>query len=180
MKKNSFNLAFLLAILVSSSCLFSGIESQVVKAVAVLSSTKPGVKGIVNFNQQPKGPTTIIGSISGLKPGLHGVHVHATGDISNGCAAAGPHFNPLGKEHGGPNDDNVHAGDLGNFNVAADGTANFTIKDKNIPLYGTYTIIGRVVVVHAAPDDLGKGGNQLSKTTGNAGDRVACGIIKLE
>ncbi|MCS4558911.1 superoxide dismutase family protein, partial [Shewanella sp. C32] len=68
----------------------------------------------------------------------------------------------------------------GNVNVGDDGTVSFTITDSQIPLTGPNNIIGRAVVVHADPDDLGKGGHELSKTTGNAGGRVACGIIGLQ
>ncbi|KAK6122965.1 hypothetical protein DH2020_043292 [Rehmannia glutinosa] len=140
-----------------------------VKAVAVLSSSE-GVSGTINFTQEGDGPTTVIGNLSGLKPGLHGFHVHALG----------PHFNPAGKEHGAPDDEHRHAGDLGNITVGEDGKAAFTIVDKQIPLSGPHSIVGRAVVVHADPDDLGKGGHELSKTTGNAGGRVACGIIGLQ
>ncbi|GAY68943.1 hypothetical protein CUMW_268110 [Citrus unshiu] len=144
-----------------------------VKAVAVLGGTE-GVKGTVSFTQEGDGPTTVSGSLSGLKPGPHGFHVHALGDTTNGCMSTGPHFNPAGKEHGAPEDDNRHAGDLGNVNVGDDGTATFTVVDNQIPLSGPNSIIGRAVVVHADPDDLGKGGHELSKSTGNAGGRVAC------
>ncbi|KAJ6876937.1 hypothetical protein NC651_029836 [Populus alba x Populus x berolinensis] len=101
-----------------------------VKAVAVLNSSE--------------GPTTVTGSLCGLKPGLHGFHVHALGDTTNGCMSTGPHFNPVGKEHGAPEDENRHAGDLGNVTVGDDG------------------------------------GHELSKSTGNAGGRVACGVIGLQ
>ncbi|CAK7340851.1 unnamed protein product [Dovyalis caffra] len=150
-----------------------------VKAVAVLTSSE-GVKGTVNFNQEGDGPTTVTGSVSGLKPGLHGFHVHALGDTTNGCMSTGPHFNPAGKEHGAPADENRHAGDLGNITAGDDGTATFTIIDGQIPLTGPNSIVGRAVVVHSDPDDLGKGGHELSKTTGNAGGRVACGVIGLQ
>ncbi|KAJ6434332.1 hypothetical protein OIU84_017943 [Salix udensis] len=143
-----------------------------VKAVAVLNSSE-GVKGTINFTQEGDGPTTVTGSLCGLKPGLHGFHVHALGDTTNGCMSTGPHFNPVGKEHGAPKDENRHAGDLGNVTVGDDGTATFTIIDNQIPLTGPHSIVGRAVVVHADPDDLGKGGHELSKTTGNAGGRVA-------
>ncbi|RLN33816.1 superoxide dismutase [Panicum miliaceum] len=144
------------------------------KAVAVLAGTD--VKGTIFFSQEGDGPTTVTGSISGLKPGLHGFHVHALGDTTNGCMSTGPHFNPAGKEHGAPEDENRHAGDLGNVTVGEDGVANVDIADCQIPLTGPHSIIGRAVVVHADPDDLGKGGHELSKSTGNAGGRVACGI----
>uniref|UniRef100_A5HIG4 Superoxide dismutase [Cu-Zn] n=1 Tax=Caragana jubata TaxID=283153 RepID=A5HIG4_9FABA len=150
-----------------------------VKAVAVLGSNE-GVTGTISFSQEGNGPTTVTGNLAGLKPGLHGFHVHALGDTTNGCLSTGPHFNPQGKEHGAPEDVNRHAGDLGNVNVGDDGTAKFTITDSQIPLTGPNSIIGRAVVVHGDPDDLGKGGHELSKTTGNAGGRVACGIIGLQ
>ncbi|KAM7485138.1 hypothetical protein LguiA_001147 [Lonicera macranthoides] len=150
-----------------------------VKAVAVLSSNT-GVSGTVFFTQEEDGPTTVTGNLSGLSPGLHGFHVHALGDTTNGCMSTGPHYNPAGKEHGAPEDENRHAGDLGNVTVGEDGCANFTIVDTQIPLVGSGSIIGRAVVVHGDPDDLGKGGHELSKSTGNAGGRVACGIIGLQ
>lgn len=150
-----------------------------VKAVAVLSSSE-GVSGTIFFTQDGDALTTVNGNVSGLKPGLHGFHVHALGDTTNGCMSTGPHYNPAGKEHGAPEDELRHAGDLGNITVGEDGTASFTITDKQIPLTGPQSIIGRAVVVHADPDDLGKGGHELSKTTGNAGGRVACGIIGLQ
>ncbi|XP_008796193.1 superoxide dismutase [Cu-Zn] [Phoenix dactylifera] len=150
-----------------------------VKAVAVLGGSE-GVKGTVYFTQEGDGPTTVTGSLSGLQPGLHGFHVHALGDTTNGCMSTGPHFNPAGKEHGAPEDEIRHAGDLGNVIAGDDGTVSFTITDSQIPLSGPNSIIGRAVVVHGDPDDLGKGGHELSKSTGNAGGRVACGIIGLQ
>ncbi|CAL5349190.1 unnamed protein product [Camellia sinensis] len=101
----------------------------------------------------------VTGSVSGLKPGLHGFHVHALGDTTNGCMSTGPHFNPAGKLHGAPENENRHAGDLGNITVGADDTACFTIVDKQIPLCGPNSIIGRAVVVHGDPDDLAMGCN---------------------
>ncbi|XP_041019837.1 superoxide dismutase [Cu-Zn] 4A [Juglans microcarpa x Juglans regia] len=150
-----------------------------VKAVAVLGNSED-VKGTIHFTQEADGSTTVTGNVSGLKPGHHGFHVHALGDTTNGCLSTGPHFNPAGKEHGAPEDENRHAGDLGNITAGADGTAKIAITDKQIPLSGPNSIIGRAVVVHADIDDLGKGGHELSKSTGNAGGRVACGIIGLQ
>ena len=116
------------------------------------------------------------GEITGIADGSHGFHVHEFGDSTNGCVSAGPHFNPENKTHGGPEDDIRHVGDLGNV-VAKDGVAKIEMTDKLIKLSGPHNIIGRTLVVHADPDDLGKGGHELSKTTGNAGGRIACGVI---
>jgi len=145
------------------------------KAVCVLKGD--GVQGTIWFTQDGSGPVSISGQISGLKAGLHGFHVHEFGDTTDGCTSAGPHFNPHGKTHGGPTDAERHAGDLGNVTAGGDGVAKVDAKDSNISLSGALSIVGRTMVVHADPDDLGKGGHELSKTTGNAGARVACGVI---
>lgn len=95
------------------------------------------------------------GEIKGLEPGKHGFHIHQFGDYSGGCVSAGPHFNPFCKEHGGPNDENRHAGDLGNVVVGANGIVNVDMVDSQIPLEGPNSIIGRSVVVSAVePESL--------------------------
>lgn len=72
-----------------------------------------------------------------------------------------------------------HVGDLGNITAADDGTACVDITDKQVTLIGAQSVVGRTIVVHAGVDDLGKGGHELSKTTGNAGGRLACGVIGI-
>lgn len=119
------------------------------------------------------------GEIKGLKSGSHGFHIHEFGDNTNGCMSAGPHFNPYGKEHGGPTHAIRHAGDLGNITASAEGAAKVDISDSHISLSGNLSILGRTVVVHADADDLGDGGHELSKSTGNAGARLACGVIGI-
>ncbi|KAM7309134.1 superoxide dismutase [Cu-Zn] [Ixodes scapularis] len=148
-----------------------------VKAVCVLKGSEK-TTGTVYFTQAgPNQPVVVTGEITGLDQGLHGFHVHEFGDNTNGCTSAGPHFNPLGKEHGAPTDTNRHVGDLGNVIAGDDGVAKVAITDSQISLSGPHSIIGRSVVIHADPDDLGKGGHELSKTTGNAGARLACGVV---
>ncbi|KAI7869549.1 superoxide dismutase [Spinellus fusiger] len=148
-----------------------------VKAVAVIRGDSP-VKGVILFSQETEnGPTTVEVEIRGLTEGKHGFHIHEFGDNTNGCTSAGPHFNPHGKTHGAPEDEERHAGDLGNVVADKNGDATLKITDNHVKLIGPQSIIGRTVVVHAAEDDLGKGGHELSKTTGNAGDRWACGVI---
>ncbi|KAF2454188.1 Cu,Zn superoxide dismutase SOD1 [Lineolata rhizophorae] len=149
-------------------------------AVAVLRGDS-NVKGTVTFEQDSESsPTTISYNISGHDAnGERGMHIHAFGDNTNGCTSAGPHYNPFGKEHGGPADENRHVGDLGNISTDASGNAVGTMTDNMIKLIGQHSIIGRTVVVHAGTDDLGKGGNEESKKTGNAGPRPACGVVGI-
>lgn len=110
---------------------------------------------------------------------MRGFHVHTFGDNTNGCTSAGPHFNPFSKEHGAPEDDNRHVGDLGNITTDASGVAKGSKQDLLVKLLGQNSILGRTVVVHAGTDDLGKGGHAESKKTGNAGGRPACGVIGI-
>jgi len=151
---------------------------MVLTAVCVLKGDG-ATKGVVHFTQEGDGPVTLKGDISGLAPGEHGFHVHEFGDNTNGCVSAGGHFNPFGKTHGGPTDAERHVGDLGNVTAGADGLAHLTITDKLITLNGANSIIGRTMVIHEGVDDLGKGGHETSKTTGNAGGRLACGVIGI-
>ncbi|KDR12362.1 superoxide dismutase [Cu-Zn]-like [Zootermopsis nevadensis] len=149
-----------------------------VKAVCVLNGEV--VKGTLFFDQvNPDSPVRVTGEVTGLSQGLHGFHIHEFGDNTNGCISAGAHFNPHQKDHGSPTDEIRHVGDLGNIEAGSNGVAKVDITDKLISLSGAQNIIGRTLVVHADPDDLGKGGHELSKTTGNAGARSACGVVGI-
>uniref|UniRef100_A0A8C6ST81 Superoxide dismutase [Cu-Zn] n=1 Tax=Neogobius melanostomus TaxID=47308 RepID=A0A8C6ST81_9GOBI len=152
---------------------------MVLKAVCVLKGDGE-TSGTVHFTQEESdsSPVQITGEIKGLTPGEHGFHVHAFGDNTNGCVSAGPHFNPYGKNHAGPTDAERHVGDLGNV-TAVDNVAKINITDKVISLRGADSIIGRTMVIHAGTDDLGKGNDEESLKTGNAGARLACGVIGI-
>jgi Cu-Zn family superoxide dismutase len=154
------------------------------KAICVLTGSA-GVAGTVTFTQSGDGPTKVVASFTGLAVGKHGFHIHEFGDTTNGCMSTGPHFNPNGKKHGSPTDEERHAGDLGNILATAD-ACEWEMEDVQIPLSGPNSIIGRAVVVHELEDDLGKGDSseigtqgKTSCTTGNAGARLACGVIGL-
>ena len=151
-----------------------------VKAIAVLKGDSK-VTGVITFTQEAEGgPVTVTGKIENLDANAErGFHIHQYGDNSNGCTSAGAHFNPHGKNHGGPTDAERHVGDLGNVKTDGSGNVNVNITDKQISLIGAYSIIGRTVVVHAGTDDLGRGGNEDSLKTGNAGGRAACGVIGI-
>jgi Cu-Zn family superoxide dismutase len=113
----------------------------------------------------------------------HGFHVHAIGNLTAKCANAGPHFNPFNTSHGSrcaPVNER-HAGDLGNIETDRYGNSTMQFSDRIISLYPNYrtNIIGKAIVVHELQDDLGRGGAATSNTTGNAGQRLGCCIIKL-
>ncbi|KAF3455163.1 hypothetical protein FNV43_RR05611 [Rhamnella rubrinervis] len=152
----------------------SAIVAETKKAVAVLKGTS-NVEGVVTLTQDDTGPTTVKVRVAGLTPGPHGFHLHEYGDTTNGCISTGAHFNPNNLTHGAPEDEIRHAGDLGNIVANAEGVAEATIVDNQIPLTGPNSVVGRALVVHELEDDLGKGGHELSLTTGNAGGRLACG-----
>ena len=136
------------------------------------------VKGnIVMMQSSTGGPTLIKGTITGLEPGEHAFHVHEFGDLSKGCESAGAHYNPDRVDHGDL--EQGHVGDLGNITADDSGTANIKIVAERIDLVGERSIVGRSIVVHKDVDDLGKGGDEESLKTGNAGDRLACGVIVL-
>ena len=135
------------------------------------------VKGSILLMQAPGTPTLIKGTVSGLKPGLHGFHIHEFGDMSKGCESMGAHYNPDNVDHRDLNEG--HVGDLGNIEADDNGIANFSIKAHRVDIIGDRSVIGRGLVVHADEDDLGKGGDAESLKTGNAGDRLACGVIVI-
>ena len=150
---------------------------QTVKALVKFEHTEGDVQGIIKMKQDPGKPTIIRGLIKGLEPGEHGFHIHEFGDLSDGCASAGGHYNPDGVDHG--DIDNGHVGDLGNITANEKGEARFKIVARRVDLSGDRSVVGRAVVVHADRDDLGKGGDEESLKTGNAGDRLGCGVIRL-
>ena len=146
------------------------------KAICLLQSKN--VNGIVYIDEIPMTrKVRIYGEIRGLSPGLHGFHIHKSGDLTEGCTSCCAHYNPFNQTHGGPNDKKRHVGDLGNILANSKGIAKFEIIDKLVKLSGPYSVMGRSIVVHDKEDDLGKGGNPESLKTGNAGSRLACGII---
>ena len=147
------------------------------KAIAVFQGK---LKGYVKFRQRDsKSPVRISGLIENLSPGKHGFHVHLYGNLlKTDCSKCGGHFNPYRKNHGGLNSKNSHAGDLGNITANKNGIARFYLKTPKLSLFGEKkNILGRSIVVHKNPDDLGKGGFEDSLETGHSGPRLDCAVI---
>jgi Cu-Zn family superoxide dismutase len=131
------------------------------------------VQGVVSFSKERDG-VAIDASIQGLSPGLHGFHIHEFGDCTSLDAnSAGGHFNPTNMPHGSPSADKRHAGDLGNVEADASGTAKAKFVLPGLSLEGPNSIMGRSVIVHAQADDF------TTQPTGASGPRVACGVIGI-
>jgi Cu-Zn family superoxide dismutase len=154
------------------------MSKEPIIAIAVFNNDK--IKGTAIFTENLKNNNIKIEvNIKGLKPNsLHGFHVHEAGDLTDKCTSMCAHFNPYNKNHGCPGAKERHVGDLGNLETDNKGTANYTFFDSIIKLRGIKTnIIGRGLIIHADPDDCGKGDNEDSLKTGNSGKRIACAVI---
>jgi len=148
-----------------------------IQGIAVFSDD---IKGTVRFTEDfINNNIQIDVNIIGLKPNsFHGFHVHEAGDLTDKCTSMCSHFNPYGKSHGCPGMKERHVGDLGNLQTNSKGESKYTFTDNVIKLRGTKAnIIGRGLIIHADQDDCGKGGNNESLKTGNAGKRIACAVI---
>jgi superoxide dismutase, Cu-Zn family len=145
--------------------------------IAVLSPTEGNqTTGVVTFKPADNGKVEIEARLTGLLPNSkHAIHIHQYGDLtSKDGKSAGDHYNPMHHPHALPDKENRHAGDFGNLESDQNGNADFKLTVDNISLAGRLSpIIGRAVVVHAKLDD-------GSQPTGNAGDRIAIGVIGVK
>lgn len=122
------------------------------------------------------GNLTLKVAVTGIPEGTHGFHLHTTGECTPpDFTSAGGHLNPAGKEHGHENPAGSHLGDLPNLIVAADGTASTTAnlgsEDQSV-IDSLFDADGTAVMVHADADDY------RTDPTGNAGSRLACGVLE--
>jgi Cu-Zn family superoxide dismutase len=129
--------------------------------------------GTVEFFK--KGNEVVIeAKVAGVSPGEHGFHLHEKGDCSApDASSAGGHFNPLHHPHAGPHTAQHHAGDFGNITVKADGTGtmSLTLKGEDAKI-AREDAIGKAIILHEKADDL------KTQPTGNAGGRIACGVVE--
>lgn len=150
-------------------------KGVVIKAANAQLRAKSGsdISGTVSFRLDPgKDAMRIKLEANGLEPGKHGFHVHENGSCSGeGAKGAGGHFNPANRKHGAPTNADHHAGDLGNVVVESGGTVSVEVESPALTFTGESSIIGKSIVIHAKADDF------YSQPSGDAGKRVACGVI---
>jgi Cu-Zn family superoxide dismutase len=156
-------------------------------AVCILSNNgnKSNIIGFISFHQcSPDDIVRVRFTLYGNAGETHAIHIHEYGDMSDGCKTLGGHFNPYHQTHGSYQYPDLprHAGDLIN-NVVFDKHGHFFAEYEDsllslIPGHKSY-IVGRSVVIHAGKDDLGQGNDHESLVSGNAGERLNCGIIAL-
>jgi Cu-Zn family superoxide dismutase len=151
------------------------MPEEPLRATAALQPTK-GSKafGEATF-EQIGGKVRVIVFAQGLKANAeHGFHIHEAGDCSSGDGmSAKGHFNPHGKPHGNPSSGERHAGDLPSLKADKGGRAKIDVTVDAISIgSGAGNIVGRGLIIHADPDDY------KTQPTGNAGARLACGVIK--
>ena len=163
----------------ASIALLAACETTPTEPPRATAQLKP-TKGNKTFGEatfeQMNGKVRVTIFVQGLKPGQeHGLHIHEAGDCSSGDGmSAKGHFNPQGKPHAHPGTSERHAGDLPSLKANKAGRAK-VVADVDIITVapGPTSIVGRGLIVHADPDDY------KTQPTGNAGARLACGVIEL-
>lgn len=136
--------------------------------------------GVAHFTPQDNGGTEVHVRVTGLAPNSeHGFHVHETGSCEAPTfESAGGHFNPTGAQHGMENPEGPHVGDMPNIRAGQDGVAEATFVQQNLQLRGDSTALqqpgGLAVVVHEGSDD------ERTDPSGDAGPRIACGVLRIE
>ncbi|MBA3234496.1 MAG: superoxide dismutase family protein [Chloroflexi bacterium] len=159
-----------------SAATVAAAEPEVRHAEASFVDGSGSTIGFARLTQDATGVLHVNVKVSGVAPGLHGIHIHAVGSCAAAFAAAGAHYNPEGGEHGLDNPNGPHAGDLPNLVVNGAGRGHLNATTDRVTLTdGASTLFdadGSAFVIHASPDD------QVTNVgNGGSGARVACGVI---
>ncbi|MGE0771632.1 MAG: superoxide dismutase family protein [Cyclobacteriaceae bacterium] len=148
------------------------------KATAVLGpANNSGVSGTVSFEQIGEEVVKMTVQAMHISPGTHALHLHENGDCSApDASSAGGHWNPTAMPHGKRGEGDFHKGDIINLEASADSVVNWSSEINGWTIGGPVetNIVGRSVIIHVAADDF------TSQPSGNAGSRVACGVINEE
>jgi superoxide dismutase, Cu-Zn family len=144
-------------------------------AMTTLAPTSgSSARGTVHMQELADGSVEVQVDLTGVPAGVHGFHVHERGDCGDNGNAAGGHFNPTSAPHAAPSSASHHAGDFGNVTANSNGEVHTKFTTRSITVAeGSRSAIGKAVILHANPDDL------TTQPTGNAGGRIACGVVEL-
>ncbi len=163
---------FSITLLVLGAC---ATTSHTTATVTLASTSGSTATSTVTFTEMADGTVQAVIHLTGVPPGIHGFHLHDKGDCGDNGNAAGGHFNPTGAPHGAPSAPSHHAGDFGNVEAGADGKVDETRSLHGITVTaGPNSVVGHAVILHANPDDL------TTQPTGNAGPRIACGVVQMK
>ena len=150
--------------------------AQAQTATAALKNAQGKEVGSVNFIQTQHGVLINL-SVKGLPPGEHAFHIHAVGKCEPPFDSAGGHFNPRTKKHGLLAAEGHHAGDMPNLHIPQSGELTVELVNAEVTLEkgqpnSVFDVDGSAVVIHAGSDDY------KTDPAGNAGGRIACGVIQ--
>lgn len=149
-------------------------ESAASKPLVVELKDGAGKKlGTASLHEEKKGVRIVL-QAEGISPGEHAFHIHEKGEcVGPGFQSAGPHFSASGEEHGHEHAKKHHAGDMKNIVAAANGKVDVVVLNERVSLtkQSLRRPGGTALVIHAKADDY------KSQPSGNAGDRIACGVI---
>lgn len=161
----------------NSEVKIDAVEKSLTATAFIEAKSNSTVSGTVTFIEN-NGKVSMTAKFTGLTPGPHAIHIHENGDCSaEDGSSAGGHWNPTHEDHGAWEHNGFHKGDIGNLNADENGIATISME-TDLWCIGcedeTKNIIGKSIIVHKDADDL------KSQPSGNAGDRVGCGVIVFE
>ena len=154
-----------------------GLKGKTVAKADLESKSGSKVKGKATFTDDGKGGIVLRIEVSDAPPGTHAVHVHQMGDCSSTDGkSAGDHWNPTKDQHGKWTEAHHHLGDIGNLEITPDGKGTITLETDKWSAGGgaSNDVVGHAIIVHGGVDDF------KSQPAGNAGPRIACGVITGE